>query len=51
MGCRRAWTREVMDEILLTTWVNGDYKKHREVILTDRERSRLPAAQIIVERR
>lgn len=51
MGCRRAWSREVMDEILLTTWINGDYKKHREVILTDREKSRLPAAQIIVERR
>jgi hypothetical protein len=51
MGCRRAWTREVLDAILLTTWINGDYKKHREDILFDRERSRLPAAQIIVERR
>ena len=51
MGCRRGWTREVMDTILLTTWINGDYKKHREDILFDRERSRLPAAQIVVERR
>jgi len=51
MGCRKAWTREVMDSILLTTWINGDYKKHRENILFDRERSRLPAAQIVVERR
>jgi hypothetical protein len=51
MGCRRGWTREVLDQILLTTWVNGAYKKHREDILMDRERSRLPAAQIIVERR
>lgn len=50
MGCRRGWTREVLDQILLTTWVNGAYKKHRENILMDRERSRLPAAQIIVER-
>jgi hypothetical protein len=51
MGCRRAWTREVIDSLLLTTWINGEYKKHREDILFDRERSRLPAAQIIVERR
>ncbi len=50
MGCRKAWSREVMDQLLLVTWINGDYKKHRETVLTDRERSRLPAAQIIVER-
>jgi hypothetical protein len=49
MGCRRGWARDVMDTILLTTWVNGEYKKHRENILVDRERSRLPAAQIIIE--
>ena len=51
MGCRRGWTREVLDTILLTTWINTCYKKHREDILFDRERSRLPASQIIVERR
>ena len=51
MGCRKAWSREVMDQLLLVTWLNDTYKKHRETILTDRERSRLPAAQIIVERR
>ena len=51
MGCRKGWSREVMDSILLTTWINGDYKKHREDVLFDRERSRLPAAQIVVERR
>ena len=51
MGCRRGWTREVMDTILLSTWLNGEYKKHRQNILLDREKSRLPAAQILVERR
>lgn len=51
MGCRRGWTREVMDANLLSTWLNGDYKKHRQNVLLDRERSRLPAAQILVERR
>lgn len=51
MGCRRGWTREVMDTILLSTWLNGEYKKHRQNVLLDREKSRLPAAQLIVERR
>jgi hypothetical protein len=50
MGCRKAWTREVMDSILLTTWLNGEYKKHRENVLLDREKSRLPAAQLVIER-
>lgn len=50
MGCRKAWDREVLDSILLTTWINSEYKEHRENILLDRERSRLPAAQIIIER-
>jgi hypothetical protein len=49
MGCRRGWTREVLDSILLTTWINNDYKKHRQNVLLDRERSRLPAAQVILE--
>ena len=51
MECRKAWTRETLDTILLTTWLNGDYKKHRENVLLDREKSRLPAAQLIVARR
>jgi hypothetical protein len=51
MNCRRGWTREVLDAICLTTWINGAYKKHRENQLVDRERSRLPVAQVIVERR
>ena len=50
MGCRKAWDREVLDSIVLTTWLNGEYKTHRENILLDRERSRLPAAQLIIER-
>lgn len=50
MGCRKAWSRSVLDELLLVGWLNGEYKKRRENILLDRERSRLPAAQIIIER-
>jgi intein/homing endonuclease len=34
----------------MLTWIDGEYKKHRQDILLDRERSRLPAAQLIIER-
>lgn len=47
--CRRAWTREVIDSLCLTTWINGAFKLHRQQVLLDRERSRLPAAQIHLE--
>ena len=50
MGCRKGWSREVLDSFALITWIDGEYKKHREDILVDRERSRLPAAQLIIER-
>jgi hypothetical protein len=49
MSCRKGWGRDVMTG-LGKTWLNGEYKKHRENILQDREKSRLPAAQIILER-
>ena len=50
MGCRKGWSREVLDSFALITWIEGDYKKHRQNILLDREKSRLPAAQLIIER-
>lgn len=50
MGCRKGWSREVLDSFCLITWLDKDYKHHRQQILLDRERSRLPAAQIIIER-
>jgi len=49
MGCRKGWSREVLDSFALITWIDGDYKHHRQNILVDREKSRLPAAQIIIE--
>ena len=50
MGCRKGWSREVLDSFALITWIDGEYKRHRQNILVDRERSRLPAAQLIIER-
>lgn len=49
MGCRKGWTREVLDSFCLITWLDKDYKHHRQTVLVDRERSRLPAAQIMAE--
>ena len=45
MSCRHPWDREFMDATLGSAWVNGEYKRHRETILLDRERAMLPAAQ------
>ena len=45
MSCRHPWDREFMDAVLGSVWVNGEYKRHRETILLDRERALLPAAQ------
>lgn len=39
-----------MDTILLVTFNQDEYKKHRENVLLDREKSRLPAAQLVIER-
>lgn len=50
MGCRKGWSREVLDDILLKTWRNSEYKKHRQNILLDREKSRLPMCQLVIER-
>jgi hypothetical protein len=50
MGCRKSWSREVMDSFCQLTWLEKEFKLHRQTILIDRERSRLPAAQIVVER-
>ena len=45
MACQHTWDREFLDTALGSSWVNGEYKKHREIVLFDRERAMLPAAQ------
>jgi hypothetical protein len=49
MNCRHVWNREFLDTHLTRSWIDGDYKRHREVVLFDREKSRLPATQEAVE--
>ncbi len=49
-SCRKVWTYDYICENFLKTWYNGEFKKQREAILMDRERSRLPEAQPWAER-
>lgn len=51
MNCRRAWNRDFIDSYLSTAFRKGALKKHREDILLDREKARLPLLQPRVEAR
>lgn len=44
MGCRRGWTRDILMS-LGDSWALKTYKKHREEVLVQREKARLPRAQ------
>jgi len=45
MHCNKLWEREFIDDNLTMTYRMGDYKKHRENILLDREIALMPATQ------
>jgi hypothetical protein len=45
MNCKHHWDRAFLDTHLTRSWREGDFKRHRERILLDRERSLLPATQ------
>ncbi len=45
MGCKRAWEREFLDGVLPKSFMTGEYKRHRETVLYDREMALLPATQ------
>jgi hypothetical protein len=49
MNCRHFWDRSFLADHLTHSWCEGDLRRHREVILFDRERSLLPATQNSVE--
>jgi hypothetical protein len=49
LHCNRAWEREFIDDNLTITYRMGDYKKHRENILMERETALLPATQYRAE--
>ena len=45
MNCNHVWDREFLDGALGISFVNTQYKAHREGVLLDRERALLPATQ------
>lgn len=50
MNCHVAWNREFVDGVCSKTFMVNDYKKHREDLLLDREKSLLPDTVPYVER-
>lgn len=43
MRCRRAWDLAIMRKLFPRRFLDEDYKRHRETVLLERERSRFPA--------
>ena len=46
--CRAVWNRGFLDDNLTKAFLNGDLRKHREEVLLNRERARMPATQPLV---
>lgn len=49
MNCKRIWDRESLLLHLSKTFTNGEYKKHRENMLLERETAMMPSTQPYVE--
>jgi hypothetical protein len=47
--CGKELSRQYVASTFTKSFMNGDYKKHRETVLFDQERALLPATQPIVE--
>lgn len=47
--CGRVWTRDFLDDQFTKSFRLGTYKEHRERVLLDRERARLPESQLDAE--
>ncbi len=50
MECKRAWSRDVIDEACTATFRDGELKRHRQQILFEREKCLMPATLGAVER-
>jgi hypothetical protein len=49
MNCKKVWNREFLCNNLTKSFINNDYRNHRQQLLLDKEKALLPATQIIVE--
>ena len=45
MNCKKGWTNDILHKKMTKTFVTKKYKKHREDVLFDREKSLLPQTQ------
>ena len=45
MGCRIRWDRAYIISALNKSWLDGDLRDHRKIVLLDRQRSQIPAIQ------
>jgi len=50
MGCKHEWNREFVDSFCTKKFRHTDLRRHRETILFERERARMPETQPRVER-
>ena len=50
MGCKTLWNREFVDSFCTKYFRNTELKRHREDVLFEREKARLPETQPEVER-
>ena len=49
MGCRKAWSREILSNNFTLKFISKTYKSRREELLYEREKSLMPATQPYVE--
>ena len=50
MGCKNMWNREFVDTFCTKYFRNTELRRHRETILFEREKARMPETQTEVER-
>ena len=49
MNCRKRWDRDLQYELLGSSFINGEYRKHRKTVLFNNEIAQLPATQYYVD--
>ena len=51
MSCSKQWSLEFIQNTFPATFVNKDYKRHRENVLLEKEKALLPQTQILLEQK
>src|ERR1700759_4394114 len=49
MACKNPWMKDFLYKNCKAPFVNGDFKKHREDVLLEREKNLLPQTQLLLE--